>query len=121
VIVSLRLNEAPTAVDDYYETGENETLVVEAPGVLANDSDPNASDDFTAVLKEETGPLHGDLTLNEDGSFTYEPDPGFLGEDSFEYYLVSLPTGMRSSQYVDSAKVTIIVNKHYFLPIILSP
>ncbi|MDT8382041.1 MAG: ExeM/NucH family extracellular endonuclease, partial [Brevefilum sp.] len=122
VIVSLRFNEAPTAVDDYYKTGEDETLVVEAPGVLANDRDPNALDEFTAVLKEGTGPSHGDLTLNEDGSFTYEPDTGFVGEDSFEYYLVSLPQGMRSSQYVDFAKVTIKVGyKYYYLPIIFNP
>lgn len=122
VIVSLRLNEAPTAVDDYYETGEDETLVVDAPGVLANDSDPNELDEFYAEFVDGSGPLHGDLTLNSDGSFTYTPDSGFVGEDSFEYYLISLPQGMRESQYVDTAKVTIEVGtKYYYLPLIFTP
>jgi hypothetical protein len=66
--------------------------------------------------------MHGDLTLNSDGSFTFTPDPGFVGEDIFEYYLISLPQGMRESQYVDTAKVTIEVGtKYYYLPLILMP
>jgi len=121
VIVSLRLNEAPIAVDDYYETGVGETLVVDAPGVLSNDSDPNENDDIWVELKEEAGPQHGDLTLNSDGSFTYTPDPGFAGEDSFEYYMIALPQGLSRSQFVDTAKVTIEVSNKYYLPIIIAP
>ena len=41
-----------------------------APGVLANDTDPDG-DPLTAVLV--TGPSHGTLTLNANGSFTYTP------------------------------------------------
>jgi VCBS repeat-containing protein len=36
-----------------------------------------------AVL--ESGPAHGTLTLNSNGSFSYEPDEDYNGEDSFTY------------------------------------
>jgi VCBS repeat-containing protein len=32
-----------------------------------------------------TGPSHGSLTLNADGSFTYTPDQDFNGTDTFIY------------------------------------
>ena len=51
-------------------------------GVLLNDSDPNG-DRLSAVLA--TGPTHGSLTFNADGSFAYTPAPNYLGKDSFTY------------------------------------
>jgi len=85
----LPVNDPPVAVDDYYETDMNVALVVEAPGVLENDYDPDPTDIFNVDIKEP--PLHGDLVLNADGSFTYMPDTDFFGVDSFEYYLLSTP------------------------------
>ncbi len=41
------------------------------PGVLANDSDPDR-DPLTVSLV--SGPAHGQLALNPDGTFTYTPD-----------------------------------------------
>jgi len=32
-----------------------------------------------------TGPTHGILVLNADGSFTYTPAPNFFGTDTFTY------------------------------------
>ena len=79
----LLFNEPPTANDDTYEFNENSgaNLVV-APGVLSNDTDPDA-DSLSAIA--ETGPAHGTLDLNADGSFTYTPDFGYFGADSFSY------------------------------------
>ncbi|MDF1500532.1 MAG: cadherin-like domain-containing protein [Anaerolineales bacterium] len=57
---------------------------MEAPGVLANDADPDG-DEITAVLDQ--GPSHGELVLNADGSFQYTPEPGFTGSDSFTYWV----------------------------------
>lgn len=75
-------NVAPSAVADAYTTPEGEALVVDAPGVLANDTDPE-DDDLTAV--SATQPGNGTVELSEDGSFTYTPDTGFSGEDTFTY------------------------------------
>ncbi len=51
-------------------------------GVLANDTDPE-HDAMTAVLVD--GPAHGALTLALNGSFTYTPETGYVGLDSFTY------------------------------------
>ena len=56
------------------------------PGVLANDSDADGAP-LTTVLV--SGPQHGTLTLQPDGSFTYRSQNGFDGIDSFTYQAVS--------------------------------
>jgi VCBS repeat-containing protein len=55
---------------------------VNAPGVLANDSDPDRNT-LSAVLG--AAPSHGTLTLHADGSFTYTPAANYNGSDSFTY------------------------------------
>lgn len=69
-------NEAPLAIDD--DLGEN----YEGVNLLANDIDPDG-DTLTARLV--AGARNGSVTVNSDGTFTYEPDAGFFGEDSFRY------------------------------------
>ncbi len=75
-------NLPPLAFSDRYETARGQTLTIAAPGVLGNDQDGDG-DSLTAVL--ESQPAHGELALNADGSFTYTPDTGFSGSDSFTY------------------------------------
>jgi VCBS repeat-containing protein len=75
-------NDAPVAAADAYTTAEDTALTVAAPGVLGNDSDPDG-DTLTAVLV--SGPSHGTLTLQADGSFIYTPAVNFNGSDSFTY------------------------------------
>src|SRR4029077_1477772 len=70
------------AVDDAFSTDEDTPLAVPAPGVLGNDSDLDG-DSLTAALV--SGPAHGALALNPDGSFSYEPAADFNGVDSFTY------------------------------------
>lgn len=72
----------PVATADSYTTAFNTPLTVAAPGVLGNDSSPLALP-LTAALV--TGPLHGTLVFNADGSFTYSPVAGYSGADSFTY------------------------------------
>lgn len=76
------VNDAAVALSDAYSTSEETQLVVTAPGILANDTDPEGSA-LTAVLV--SGPTNGTLTLNADGSFTYTPAFNFDGTDSFSY------------------------------------
>lgn len=51
-------------------------------GVLFNDVDPDG-DYMTARLVDP--PAHGTLTFTADGGFTYAPNAGFVGSDSFTY------------------------------------
>jgi hypothetical protein len=76
------VNVAPVANGDDYNTTSGSTLNVGAPGVLSNDNDGD-SDPLTAV--PGTGPANGSLTLNADGGFSYTPNSGFVGDDSFTY------------------------------------
>jgi len=82
ITVLAQQQQAPTAVDDQYVANEGGTLVITTPGVLINDSSPNGNP-LTAEVVDP--PSNGTLVLNPDGSFTYIPNPGFIGTDSFTY------------------------------------
>ncbi|HEY0548048.1 MAG TPA: Ig-like domain-containing protein, partial [Verrucomicrobiae bacterium] len=75
-------NDAPVARDDTYTTPEDSVLTIVAPGVLANDSDPDGTA-LTAVVL--SNPARGVLTLNPTGGFTYRPNTNFNGTDTFTY------------------------------------
>jgi VCBS repeat-containing protein len=76
------VNDAPVATDDAFNTPEDTPLSVLIPGLLGNDTDVDG-DALTALLV--SGPAHGSVTLNPDGSFAYTPAPKFLGADAFTY------------------------------------
>jgi hypothetical protein len=75
------LDNTLQATNDVYQLNAGTVLIVTAPGVLANDSEPS-DDPLEAVLV--AGPAHGTLILNSDGSFTYDPDD-YTGEVTFTY------------------------------------
>jgi ELWxxDGT repeat protein/VCBS repeat-containing protein len=66
------------AADD----GMHGTELWKSGGVLNNDSDP---DSLALTAQLVTGPSHGTLTLNPDGTFMYTPTTGFAGADTFTY------------------------------------
>lgn len=111
VTVSITVNAPPAANDDAYRTNAGDTLVVNAPGVLFNDEDPEG-DAFFATL--ESRPSNGQLVprttdlleVTNDGAFTYVPNDGFTGTDSFTYLTVA----ENNTEYADGATVTITVN-----------
>ena len=120
VTINIRnVNDSPVAMDDFYETDQDTSLNVPAPGVLGNDVDPDPTDNLRADLK--TAPLHGSIVLNEDGSFTYVPQAGFFGTDSFVYYMLATPRISTLSAFVDEAVVTIVVKPAHaiYLPLLL--
>lgn len=75
-------NDAPVGVPESFSTPMDTTLNVAAPGVLSNDTDVENNSLTASVVQN---PTHGSLTLNPDGSFTYIPDTGYVGPDSFTY------------------------------------
>ena len=83
LVTIVGVNEPPVAADDAYSVAEDASLNQAAPGVLANDADPDTPSTLTAALV--TGPAHGTLTFASTGAFTYTPAANFNGVDSFTY------------------------------------
>lgn len=76
-------NDAPTAANDGYSTATNTALNISAGnGVLANDTDVDSGNLTAAIVSNAA---NGSVTLNADGSFTYTPNNGFTGIDTFTY------------------------------------
>ncbi len=93
-------NDSPIAGDDTVFTAQGNSLTISRSELLANDSDVDSSN---LTIQVVTGPAHGILVTNADGSITFQPSVGFSGMDSFEY---QLSDGAASSNI---AKVTIQV------------
>lgn len=91
----------PSANNDTYTIDPGQTLTVAAPGFLANDTDPDL-DSLTATLVDLPN-FASSFTFGMDGSFTYTPNPGFVGTDIFTY---TVSDGTNTSNV---ASVTIIV------------
>lgn len=76
-------NSPPLAEPDVFSVPLDNVLAFFPPGVLLNDSDPDGHS-LTAVLDGE--PSHGRLQLGSNGGFTYTPQGGFTGTDTFTYH-----------------------------------
>ncbi len=80
------VNDPPVAVNDTGTTDESTILVAAAPGILANDSDPDLGDTLSvtavngspanvgATIALASGAL---LSVNVDGSYAYDPNGQF--------------------------------------------
>ncbi|WP_206677697.1 DUF7507 domain-containing protein [Winogradskyella eckloniae] len=92
-------NEAPIANADTATTPEGTPIDIV---VLANDFDPDAD---PISITATTDPTNGTVTLNTDGTITYTPNPGFIGEDTFTYTICDDGT----PALCDTATVTVTV------------
>ena len=75
------INGLPVAVDDLAATTMGKSVNID---VLINDTEPDL-DDVLSVIEGAITTKNGTLVLNEDGTFTYTPNEGFVGDDSFTY------------------------------------
>jgi hypothetical protein len=82
VTINVGVNTPPVANNDTYNIASAAPLNIPALGVLGNDTDADGNPLTAAPL---TMPANGTLTLNPDGSFSYVPNVGFVGTDSFTY------------------------------------
>jgi VCBS repeat-containing protein len=93
-------NNAPVGVDDNYVTTVDTPLTINAPGVLSNDTD--AENDPLGV-SSPSGPTHGTGAIQADGTLTYTPDSGYVGDDVMYY------TPYDGTNFGNQAMVTITV------------
>ena len=75
-------NNAYVANDDGLDVPKNTPT---NGNVLLNDTQPTTVTTNFTVAKVGTGPSHGTVVLNADGSYTYTPNKDYLGSDSFQY------------------------------------
>ncbi|UNK42040.1 Ig-like domain-containing protein [Luteimonas sp. S4-F44] len=97
--------EAPeiTAADDSTTTDQNTPVTIP---VLDNDTlngVPVDADDVTVV--ELTPPANGSIVIQPDGTVVYTPNPGFSGDDSFEYRICEIT----NPENCATATVTVMV------------
>ena len=101
-LVGGSLNAQPIARADAYTASGNIPISLAAPGVLTNDIDPMTGTNAGLTVTEVQGAagnvgvatdttatgaglVKGSVTLSSGGNFTYEPPPGFIGNDTFTY------------------------------------
>jgi hypothetical protein len=72
------INDAPIAINDSAVTGAEAPVNIP---VLINDIEPDG-DSVTVGISSP--PVHGTLT-QVGNTYTYTPDPGFVGYDTFYY------------------------------------
>ena len=96
------LKVSPLAFADSFVAAQNTQLSVGAPGVLTNDTGLPAPTAVAIVAGATT--QGGTVTLNTDGSFTYNPPAAFAGTDTFTY---TATNGLTPN---DTATVTITVD-----------
>ena len=102
--------QPPIAVDDNYDYLWCEIgcpFIGGPPNVMSNDYDPNGR---PLTVELVSNPSHGTVFLGDDGTFTYDPEWFFLGEDLFTY------CAYNGQQYSEPACVTINVQPNFEAP-----
>ena len=93
-------NEAPVANDDNLTTDQDTATSLSISDLALNDSDPDGD---ALTLSIHSQPSSGSVVDNGDGTWTYTPNAGFFGSDSFTYELSDGAT-------TDIATVNVTVN-----------
>ncbi|MDY6920180.1 MAG: autotransporter domain-containing protein [Pseudomonadota bacterium] len=99
--VSTEVYAIATAVDDQAQVFTDSIV----------DIDVAANDDFNAeglptIILSENGPFYGSAIVNQNGTITYTPDPGYEGTDQFDYFIWDDD----GQAYGDTGTVTVTVN-----------
>ena len=108
-------DDAPIAVNQGSSASPAYTLfdgIANAVPTLGLKVGASDVDDTVASLHavQNSGPAHGTVTVNTDGSFSYTPTAGFFGNDSFTYHLTD--SGNLSSN-VATAFVSVVPHIAY--------
>ncbi len=95
-------NVAPVGVNNSYTVSAGGVLqvTIASAGVLGNDTDADADKLYAVLLSTTT---KGTLYLNSNGTFTYRPNAGQTGIDTFQY------RAFDGAQYSDPITVTLTI------------
>ena len=108
-----------TVKDDYYDIKQGTTFITPAEkGILDNDElthknlDKNATvtDRIVLVYDDETNGKAENITLNQDGTFSYNATKDTLGKITYKYYVETTVEVNGKSQVVRSNVTTITLN-----------
>jgi len=106
-ITFTRAAVTPQANDDTYHVDHGGILMTDASeGLLKNDSNPLANTLFV-ITTAVNAPKYGDLTLHEDGSFSYQHHGNSVDADSFVYTVDNRSGGATGT---DTATVHLTIN-----------
>jgi uncharacterized repeat protein (TIGR01451 family) len=109
--VTIIVNHPPVAGNDFVSTDEDSPVMVAAPGVLTNDSDPDAGDNLTVTSVDTSGVTGLIAAWNADGSFTYDPNGQFeylrAGHSATNSFAYTVSDGNGGT---DTAVVTITID-----------
>jgi VCBS repeat-containing protein len=108
-------NQPPVAIDHSYTAVGNTPLGVgttptgpaatQSGSLLNGDSDPDSGGSISVT--GNSAPTHGSVAVNADGTFTYTPNAGFSGTDTFTYTITDSDDPLNPKS--DTATVTITV------------
>ncbi|MEO0403242.1 MAG: FG-GAP-like repeat-containing protein, partial [Bacteroidota bacterium] len=105
---SVNNNNAPIGADDiiYYTEDQSVTFDAFADNGNGVDYDPDG-DPLDLMSMVGTAPSNGTVIINQDGTISYTPDPGFTGIDSFTYFLTDNPI-CNAAGLIDEVTVELI-------------
>lgn len=92
------------------DIASNKTKVEVTDEIIINtDTNVVKTGDNTYTISKD-GVLQGTLQMNEDGTFTFTPEPGFSGEVSFTYYVKTTINEHHETETVRSDNATVTLN-----------
>lgn len=99
-------NILPIATDDSYAINNDAVFTQSAPGVLANDTDPDSwPTSLTASIVTGLSPAAaGSVVLSSDGSFVFTPNSAYSGYATFTYRAYD------GDGYSNTATVTLFIS-----------
>ena len=101
VVVTITMTNTAPAAEAI--TATTHMGVIYAGTVANNISDPE-NDPLTTALA--TGPGHGTLMMNSDGTYGYKPQAGYVGDDTFTYSVTDGEIGAEPVQAVVTVTMT---------------
>lgn len=101
-----RVNTPPQAVDQRHKTFVNRSV---SGNVLSNDSDLE-NDPFVLTPTPTSPPVHGVVRLKPDGAFTYTPEEGYNGIDTFRYEIRDAAGLSSEAEVTIKVKIPVLVH-----------